>query len=168
VKTAGELLAAFFDSNLKEKAQGYSDLFSCWSIITEKNGIPAASAHSRIVELERAVLLIEADHPGWIQILQTKQAQLLKAVIRRFPDLEIRGISFRLSREPLAVPDVSPQKSEPEPVDSESALTGTDTDVSPVQEGNRDYFDRIEDDAFLETLKRLEVLERRGRSRKKD
>jgi hypothetical protein len=34
-----------------------------------------------------------------------------------------------------------------------------------AQEGPRDYFDRIEDGAFLETLKRLEKLEQgRGNS----
>jgi hypothetical protein len=168
VKTAGELLAAFFDTNIREKAQNYSDLFSCWTLITEKTGISSAAAHSRIVELERAVLLVEADHPGWIQILQTRQAQLLKAVIRRFPDLEIRGISFRLSRDPAAVSAVSPKTAGPEPVRAEPAFTETDAAEPPLpEEGNRDYFDRIEDAAFLETLKRLETLEKRGRGRKK-
>jgi hypothetical protein len=44
--------------------------------------------------------LVEADHPGWIQILQTRQKDLLDTLRRRFPDQHITGISFRLSREP--------------------------------------------------------------------
>ena len=63
--------------------------------------IPAAAVHSRIRELERGVLLVEVDHPGWIQIFQTKQGVLLSAVQRRYPELDIRGIAFRLSREPF-------------------------------------------------------------------
>jgi hypothetical protein len=47
------------------------------------------------------VLIVEADHPGWIQILQTKQAELLLAVQRQCPRLDIRGIAFRLSRKEL-------------------------------------------------------------------
>jgi hypothetical protein len=171
VKKAGDILSVFFNKNMIEKAQGYSDLFSCWEMITEKNGIPAAASHSRIVELERAVLLVEADHPGWIQILQTKQSYLLNAVIRRFPDLEIRGISFRLSRDPLSLPADSHSKLESTSFSNLEALD--EAGVSPpeaaaIPDGSRDYFDRIEDEAFLETLRRLERLARRGSARKKD
>lgn len=170
MKRAGELLSFFFDKNVLEKAQGYSNLFSCWAVITEKTGIPAAAAHSRIVELERAVLLVEADHPGWIQILQTKQSYLLNAVIRRFPDLEIRGISFRLSRDPPSISAGFSSKPEPAAFSgsetSEFAVVPSETEA--VHDGSRDYFDRVEDKAFLETLKRLEKLERRGKIRKKD
>ena len=61
----------------------------------------AAALHSRIHELQKGVLLVEADHPGWIQILQTGQAELLLSVQRRYPELEVREIAFRLSREPF-------------------------------------------------------------------
>jgi hypothetical protein len=178
MKKAGELLSVFFNKNLTEKAQGYSDLFSSWEVITEKNGISSVASHSRIVELEKAVLLVEADHPGWIQILQTKQTYLLKTVIRRFPDLEIRGISFRLSRDPLSfsVNVRSDQKvvSSSQPGYSGQEMSETAGSVLEIpetasgQDKNREYFNRIEDKAFLETLKRLEKLERRGRVRKKD
>jgi hypothetical protein len=52
--------------------------------------------------LERGILLIEAEHPGWRQILQTEQSKLLNTVQRWYPELEIRGIAFRLSRDPQA------------------------------------------------------------------
>jgi hypothetical protein len=96
MKKAGDLLAAFLDERMMETARGYSDLFSAWKSIAGDK----IAAHSRIRNLERSVLLVEADHPGWVQILQTKQAELLTAVRRRFPDLSIAGISFRLSRNP--------------------------------------------------------------------
>jgi hypothetical protein len=146
-----------------QKAQGYSDLFSSWAVLTERTGIPTAASHSRIVELERAILLVEADHPGWIQILQTRQSQLLNAVSRKFPNLEIRGISFRLSRDPLSFSPAQTNPGPPDPVVSEPETGSQVSDNLLVpgraQEGPRDYFDRIEDGAFLETLKRLEKLE---------
>jgi hypothetical protein len=178
VKRVGEILSFFFNKSLSEDmletAEGYSELFSSWAGITEKNGIPAAAFHSRIVELEKAVLLVEADHPGWIQILQTKQTYLLKTVIRLFPDLEIRGISFRLSRDPLSLSaglvsagshvNQTPAVFSEQPPD----LAGYEPETAPVPGVYRDYFERIEDKAFLETLKRLEKLERRGKARQKD
>jgi predicted nucleic acid-binding Zn ribbon protein len=99
VKRAGELLSSFLDERFLKKALNYKDLFSCWEVLTRENRIAAAAAHSRIRELEGTLLVIEADHPGWVQILHTKQRQLLEGIIRRFPDLTITGISFRLSRE---------------------------------------------------------------------
>jgi predicted nucleic acid-binding Zn ribbon protein len=98
MKRAGEVLSAFFDERLMKKVRGYSKLFTSWAELTEKNGIAAAAAHSRIRELDRGILQIEADHPGWIQILQTKESKLLNDFQRRFPEQDISGISLMLSR----------------------------------------------------------------------
>jgi len=120
MRKAGEIISELFKErfgdNFMETARSTSGLFSSWTqVVTEvwfrtgrnsedgSEDIPAAAVHSRIRELERGVLLIEADHPGWIQILQTKQAALLSAIQRRYPDLDIRAIAFRLSREPFDV-----------------------------------------------------------------
>jgi hypothetical protein len=98
MKTAGEILSALFDQGFVKKAQGYSKLFDSWTDITEKNGIATAADYSRVKELDRGILLVEIDHPGWKQILQTKQSKLLYDFRYRFPDLDISGISFMLSR----------------------------------------------------------------------
>ena len=96
MKTAGDILSALFDKRFVEKAQGYSKLFDSWEDITAKNGIAAASAHSRIKDLDRGILLVEMDHPGWKQILQTKQSKLLNDFRFRFPEMDISGISLIL------------------------------------------------------------------------
>jgi hypothetical protein len=166
MKKAGDLLSALFDEKLLKKARGYSNLFSSWEEITQKQGITAAAAHSRIVELERFVLLVEADHPGWIQLLQTKQRELLAMMQRRFPELTITGISFRLSRAPLQEEGpgeggkdetAPPGANNPEPESSEPA----------PEEELADIYARIDDDDFKLTLKRLEQGIRKGRSREK-
>ena len=115
MRKAGDIILDIFKERFGpgfiENARTSAGLFSSWTRIvaevwprsfdtdTEPGDVPAAAVHSRIRELERGLLLVEADHPGWIQILQTKQAELLSAAQRRYPDLDIRSIAFRLSRE---------------------------------------------------------------------
>ncbi len=53
-------------------------------------------SHSRIVDLKNGVLLIEADHPGWIELLQMHKKYILKGMQMRAPDLSIRTLAFRL------------------------------------------------------------------------
>ena len=99
MKTAGDVLSTLFDERFMKKAQSYSRLFDSWKDITTKNGIAAAADHCRIKELDKGILLLETDHPGWKQILQTKQSKLLNDFRMRFPQLEISGISLMLGRE---------------------------------------------------------------------
>ena len=99
MKTAGDILSALFDTQFVEKARGYSNFFDSWTDITEKNGISAAAAHSRIKDLDRGIVLIEMDHPGWKQILQTKQSKLLNDFRIRFPKMDISGISLILAND---------------------------------------------------------------------
>ncbi|MDR0403284.1 MAG: DUF721 domain-containing protein [Treponema sp.] len=97
MKKVGDILSAFFDEDTIEKARGYGSLFSSWGALTAKCGVSQAAAHSRISGLEKTLLLVEADHPGWVQILQTKQKELLENVRKQFPGFSITGIVLRLS-----------------------------------------------------------------------
>ena len=102
MKKAGEIeiLAAFFDKDTLRYAEQMGELFSpsIWSELLGYCNLSQGESHSRIAELEKSVLLVEADHPGWIQLLQTKQRELLNAARRRFPEITLTGISFRLMR----------------------------------------------------------------------
>ena len=114
MRKAGDIISALFRENFGTEfiktARSTAGLFSSWTQVVAEvwprsfgdentiEDIPAAAAHSRIQELERGVLLVEADHPGWIQILQTKHQELLSAIGRRYPDMGIRTIAFRLSK----------------------------------------------------------------------
>ena len=115
MRKAGDIVAALLRENygkeFMETARSSAGLFSSWSRIVAEvwsraeegavNDIPAVAVHSRIHELERGLLLAETDHPGWIMLLQTRQKELLSLVQRKFPELGIEGIAFRLSREPF-------------------------------------------------------------------
>ncbi|MDR2633798.1 MAG: DUF721 domain-containing protein [Treponema sp.] len=148
MKKAGELLSFFFDDKTRDRAQGYSDIFASWASVVSTQKISAAAAHSWVVECERHILLIEADHPGWIQLLQTKQRGLLRELQSRFP--EITGISFRLSRKPR--PAV--QYAAPEPPSEEAEPPGAITE-NPLPEPKSSLYDTFEDTELQAILRHL-------------
>jgi hypothetical protein len=113
MRKAGEVISLLlkqrFGVDFMDNAISSSELFNSWEKtvcqvwqhgdVQINEDTSAVAVHSRIRELERGVLIVEADHPGWIQILQTKQAELLMAIQYRYPRQDIRGIAFRLSKE---------------------------------------------------------------------
>ena len=146
MKTAGSILSALFDEQFMKKAEGASKLFDSWTDITEKNGIASAAAHSRIKDLDRGILLVEMDHPGWKQILQTKQSKLLNDFRRRFPDLNISGISLMLGKGESQKDETSAATAEEELLETEHAV------IEQTALG----YDTIKDEDLKETLKKLE------------
>jgi hypothetical protein len=150
MKKAGDLLAAFLDERVLNTAREYSELFSSWQSVVGDT----VAAHSRIRELEHSVLVVEADHPGWIQILQTRERHILDTLRSRFPDRNITGISYRLNREP----PVSP--AEPQPVNDAVPGPAAGDGEAPVNDGGDagegDPYKKITDERFREALKRLE------------
>ena len=150
MKRVGDVLSVIFDEGLMKKAREYSTLFSCWQDLTEKNGIASAADHSWIQSLDRGLVWIEVDHPGWKQILQTKESKLLSDFRYRFPEMDISGISIALCKpgarsnaddnvatEPV-VPEKYPLPAEPQP--------------APPAEG----YNAIKDGSLKEVLMRLE------------
>ncbi|MCL2185838.1 MAG: DUF721 domain-containing protein [Treponema sp.] len=100
MKKAADVLSILFDEQFIKKAQCYTNIFDTWAEITAKNGIAEAADHSRIKQLEKGILLVEMDHPGWKQILQTKKDDLLKDYQLRFPEMEIKSLSLILGKNP--------------------------------------------------------------------
>lgn len=93
IKDVSSLLRAFFDEEQIRRGGQYSSFLATWKTLVGER----AAGHSRIADIERGNLVIEADHPGWIQILQLRQSEILKSARDRFPELSLRGIVFRLS-----------------------------------------------------------------------
>ena len=149
MKTAGNILSALFDEGFMKKAQGVSKLFNSWIDITAKNKIAAAGDHSRIKEIENGILLIEVDHPGWKQILQTKQEKLLYDFRYRFPDMNISGIALKLSsgEQQIVKEDPTPRT---------AGYQHKDAKVEKSEEElNNKSIEEIKDEAFKEKLKKL-------------
>jgi hypothetical protein len=163
MRKAGDIISGLFKQrfgeDFMENARLSAELFNSWEKTVcqvwphgedqKSEDIPAAAVHSRIKELERGVLFVEADHPGWLQILQTRQAELLFAIQRRCPKLDIKGIAFRLSRE-----EVPPgQAGRKEPKGTRTAEKAKTTAESEIFSENQ-FAQR--DEEFYSALRGLE------------
>jgi len=106
MRSAAEILNSIQSGALSpagmREARYYAEFFSAWAAVTEQAGVAEAAAHSRVANIERGKVIIEVEHPGWKQILQTKQKELLAIISRRSPGLGVTGLSFWLAREPFA------------------------------------------------------------------
>jgi hypothetical protein len=94
-KDVSSLLSAFFDGETAKSAARAAGFFGGWAQIVGDR----LAAHSRISEIERGIVIVEAEHPGWIQVLQLRQSDILESLRQRFPELGLRAIVFRLASE---------------------------------------------------------------------
>jgi len=148
MKRAGDVLSLLFDKNTMDKAKKNNAVFACWEDLMEKNGISSAADHSWIKEVEKGLVWVEVDHPGWKQILQIKESKLLHDFRYRFPNMNISGISIILSN------PVSPS---PEPEQSAKAAPVFEYSEFILEDSEKiAAYETIKDNALKNVLKRLE------------
>ena len=58
------------------------------------------AGRARLRDIDRGRLLVEVDHPAWMQLVQMRQRQILRRVARRFPALGITRLHLLVSRAP--------------------------------------------------------------------
>ncbi len=109
IKDVSTLLSSFFNEDKLRRGEEFSSFFASWPAFVG----PRLAAHSRVADIEKGLLVVEAEHPGWIQLLQLRQTSILEQVAKRYPELNLRGIVFRLAGQgPIAAKE--PAKEEPE------------------------------------------------------
>lgn len=92
------------------------------------------SANTRVVDLKNGVLLIETDHPGWIQYLKIYQKFIITGIKREISNVKINSLAFRVK-------------------DSDFCLTNNYEDqVKKEKDKMNDYYEKQE-----KTLEKLEV-----------
>lgn len=111
-KSVSELLSAFFDRDMAAAGAAYSGFGRAWKSIAGTR----LGEHSRPADIRHGILIVEAEHQGWMQLLQLQQDRILEEIARRFPELEIGGIAFRLSHGDFSRPvePVAPERAERE------------------------------------------------------
>lgn len=92
IKSASEILSAFFDRDLVKQGEYYALFDKSWKTIAG----PRLAPHSRPVDIRHGLLIVETEHQGWIQLLQIQQDKMLGEIQRRFPELGVRTMAFRL------------------------------------------------------------------------
>ena len=55
------------------------------------------AGNSKVIDLKNGVLLVEANHSGWIQYLKMYQKFILKGLKWNLPDLTINTLAFRVA-----------------------------------------------------------------------
>ncbi|MGA2546795.1 MAG: DUF721 domain-containing protein [Rectinemataceae bacterium] len=142
IKDISSLLSSFFDVDKQSRGEQVSSFFDSWSSFVG----PRLAAHSRVSDVDKGLLVVEADHPGWIQLLQLRQSDILENVARRYPELKLRGIIFRLAG-PAALIQTEP------PVRAEETDPTPETEIEKVTRAHA--LDDIADPEFRALLSSL-------------
>jgi predicted nucleic acid-binding Zn ribbon protein len=112
VKQAKDLITALFDREHARQAASWSSLFSGWRSVVGED----LAAHSRVVDVRHGTLVVEVDHPGWLQLLRLREASILGAIKSRYAPLEIERMKVVTDAKPPAVsneaPPAAPNESE--------------------------------------------------------
>jgi predicted nucleic acid-binding Zn ribbon protein len=92
MKKAGDILGDYMRDLHLNMENGYSSVFKSWGNIAGEDMI----SHSTVKDLNNGILLVEADHPGWIQLLQMRKKKILKNIKHHYPELDIIDVRFNL------------------------------------------------------------------------
>ena len=57
------------------------------------------AGNTRVIDLKNGVLLVETDHPGWIQYLKMYQKFIITGLKMKLPNLKITNLAFRVAGE---------------------------------------------------------------------
>ena len=107
---ASEMIARVFKNISPEEIQNSTNLSNSWRRTVESISRTGAKlvAHTHIVDLKNGILLVEADHSGWIQLLQLHQKYILTGLKRANKSLRIESMAFRLKGSNAQLADVAP------------------------------------------------------------
>lgn len=68
------------------------------------------AGNTRVIDLKNGVLLVETDHPGWIQYLKIYQKFIIKGLKMNLPDLKISSLAFRVAGEKVSLSETYDQQ----------------------------------------------------------
>lgn len=107
--SCSEMIMNTFSSIEKESFENSSKLISVWKkIITKiKNDGQKLYEHSSVIEIKNGILLVESDHPGWIQLFQMNSKFIVKGFSIYAPELNIKSVAFRLKGSNALLCDVN-------------------------------------------------------------
>ncbi|MBI9096829.1 MAG: DUF721 domain-containing protein [Spirochaetaceae bacterium] len=91
---AGEILKklSIFNNSENSNAENYSSMFKSWEYIVGTK----LAGYSRILNIDNNSLIVEADHPAIIQLLQVKYSEILFKLNKKYKELKIIDIRIIL------------------------------------------------------------------------
>jgi predicted nucleic acid-binding Zn ribbon protein len=148
MRSAEELIQRYLDSIGSEEGKAYVALFSAWTEIIGQR----ISDHAQPADVRGRTLVIEADHPGWIQMVLMEKERIVKELKRRFPELGISGISVRTAMS--ATGPGSPERNRRAQADESNADMQNADEKTPSKD-DKEALKRIEDPEMRAALERL-------------
>ena len=114
VITCADMITRVFTNIERKDLENANRVFGAWrrTVASIKPNGANIAAHSQVIDLKNGILLVEADHPGWIQMLQLHQKYVLTGLRRAAPDLHIASLAFRLRGSDAALSDAAPAASD--------------------------------------------------------
>jgi len=97
IHKASEILKICFQKENLRLVDRYSTVFRDWSTLVGDQ----YSQHSKVFDLKNNQIIVEVDHPGWIQKLRMKDQFILSRVQQKYPELNITGITYFLKEKAL-------------------------------------------------------------------
>lgn len=153
MRKADDLIQRFLDTIGQSEGSVYVSLFRSWEpIVGERIG-----AHSQPVDVRGRTLIVEADHPGWVQMVMMRRARIIAELKRRFPELGITGIAVRVVDRPggsQADAATGPSASPPDDR-ATHASPAASAPPPPPSRDEKEALERIEDEDLRDTLARL-------------
>jgi predicted nucleic acid-binding Zn ribbon protein len=92
MKKVGDLLREFLKAKGWLGGNPYEPLFSQWQKIAGES----MASHVRLLDVHNNTLVVEVDHPGWLQMLRMRQEAILEAARKAAPHVSLEAIRARV------------------------------------------------------------------------
>lgn len=131
---AGDVLKnmSIFDNVNLAEAKSFSVIFSSWESIVGKK----LAGYSRIKDLDKETLIIEADHPAIIQLLQHNYSENLYRLNRKYPDLKISDMRIFLKNPEIIYERKKTDMNLMEDSDNRESESSIAVDLNKIDDGN--------------------------------
>lgn len=149
IRKAADLVGSILNPEIAGKAGAWSGFFASWTRAAGER----LAAHSRPVDVRNGIVIVEAEHPGWIQLLQMSQDRILSSLASSFPELGLKGIGFRLAGE--TPPASRPTGERAAPGKRTSPGCEDSEGPAPNPQSLKDTLDSVSDPEFRDILSSL-------------
>ena len=164
MRRADDLIQRFLDSVGQSEGAAYVGMFRSWQPIVGER----IAAHAQPVDVRGHSLVVEADHPGWVQMVMMKRQTIIREINRRYPELSITGLTVRVVDQrgaggtiPGRTPGVFVHGGSGDSASghggqaADAVQTESGAQPAPPSADEEEALDRIPDDDLRSTLARL-------------
>lgn len=145
MRKAEDILQVFLDRIGRSDGKPYVGLFRNWHAIAGER----IAAHTEPVDVRGTALVVEADHPGWVQMVLFSRERILRELKRRYPELTITGLHVRVS-------GAKPAPGAPARTTTARPTAGSVPPAPPTPSRDEaEALEQIEDDDLRNSLERL-------------